>query len=666
MWGDFWVHTTSGLKRPFGARLRFMRSPSDISLELTARWETLGIEAETLETDESGTLVREAVLGATVTAKSALDATYVASSDNPDLATSMGSSISVGQTIGQGGMGLIRVATQHALKREVVIKSVRSDVNQEHGTAHILGEAWITGMLEHPNIIPIHDISHQASGEPMIVMKRIEGKAWSELISKDGSEGSALERHIDILRQVANAVHYAHSKGLIHRDLKPDNVMLGLFGEVYVLDWGIAAAFDPLLTSLPQLSQTTQLAGSPRYMAPEMVAVDTQRLGPCTDVYLLGAILHELLTGSPPHEGATLLDTMQSAYASETPRLDASSEEGLVGVCRKAMARDPESRYASAEAFRDALEACLHQRGSRALAEQAHERLRELETWLDELDAALPDKGRQRAYELLSASRFGFNQALSDWPENPTASEGLQRALRLMVHYELEHGSSRAAASLVSALPKPDPELEALVERGAQKTREDAERLKALEAEADTTSGSRVRSASIMLQGFGLGMVALVSGHIDRNLLPLGYEAMSATVGLFALIHVPIVLNLSRFVAPTRTNRLLVHCGFFAALFYTGLWLYGWAQGLDFVTTLSVNLAIASLGCGLLGLVLDRWLLATSLSFLIGALLVPIWPEFKFEILGLAMMSGLGSTAIGWSRRSEALVEDEALQSKDT
>lgn len=643
-----------------------MGSLSDISLDLTARWDTLGIDVETLRTDASGTLVHEAVLAETVTADGGLDATslatgqgdgleatFIAGDADSRLSTSMGSSISVGQTIGQGGMGLIRVATQHALKREVVIKSVRADVNQKQATAHILGEAWITGMLEHPNIIPVHDISRHESGEPMIVMKRIEGEAWSALISKNGSEGAALERHIDILRQVANAVHYAHSKGLIHRDLKPDNVMLGPFGEVYVLDWGIAAAFDTSLTGLPQLSQVTELAGSPRYMAPEMVSVDTQHLGPKTDIYLLGAILHELLTGVPPHEGDSLVATMYSAFASETPRLDSAAEEGLADVCRKAMARDPDARYPSAKAFRDALETCLHQRGSRALADQAHESLTQLEAWLEKLDEASADKGRQRAYELLSVCRFGFNQALGDWPENPSALEGLQRALTRMVHYELEHGSSRAAATLVSALPAPDVELEALVNSGAQKTLQDAARLQELEAEADTLAGSRVRAASIMLQGVGLGMIAIVSGYIDRNILPVGYEAMTATVGLFALLHIPVATHLSRFVAPTRTNRLLVYCAFFAAVFYTGLWLYGWATGVAFTATLSVNLAIASLGCGLLGLVLDKWLLATSISFLMGALLVPIWPAFKFEILGLSMMIGLGSTALGWSQRGK-------------
>ena len=121
-------------------------------------------------------------------------------------------------------------------------------------------------------------------------------------------------------------------------------------------------------------------------------------------------------SGVPPHEGETLAATMNSAYASKTPRLDTTGDEGLVGVCRKAMARDPEARYPTAQAFREALEACLHQRGSRELAEHAHERLAELDVWLAELDESLEDKGRQRAYELLSACRFGFNQALSDWP----------------------------------------------------------------------------------------------------------------------------------------------------------------------------------------------------------------------------------------------------------
>ena len=91
------------------------------------------------------------------------------------------------------------------------------------------------------------------------------------------------------------------------------------------------------------------------------------------------------------------------------------------------MSREPEARYSSAEAFREALEACMHQRGSRELAEQARERLAELERWLDDLDETLEDKGRQRAYELLSAARFGFNQALSDWPENPSAQAGFAR-----------------------------------------------------------------------------------------------------------------------------------------------------------------------------------------------------------------------------------------------
>jgi eukaryotic-like serine/threonine-protein kinase len=635
-----------------------MSNPYDIDLDLMAHWETLGVVADTLAVDTSGTLVRDVGLIDTLMVDAALEVTHQAPDDAQGFKTSMGSSISIGKTIGQGGMGLIRVATQHALKREVVVKSIRADVDQGKATAHILGEAWITGMLEHPNIIPIHDISLRDDAEPMIVMKRIEGQAWSELINAKGARAPGLTRNIDILRQVANAVHYAHSKGLIHRDLKPDNVMVGPFGEVYVLDWGIALAFDKTLEGLPQASDVAHLAGSPRYMAPEMVALQTGKLGPKTDVYLMGAILHEILTGIPPHDGARLVDVMQAAFASETPRLESVAEEGFVAICRKAMARDPDARYETAEAFREALEECLQQRGSRSLADQAREHLAELESWLGAPHDALPDQGRQRAYELLSACRFGFNQALSDWPDNTMARDGLQRGLTRMVHYELEFGSSRAASALVAALPTPDPELAALADLGAAKTRMAVARLKALEADADTTSGSHTRGLALVAHAVGWAVLGAVLGYMDRNVEPVGHAVMLSVWSVSLLMVVPMYVDMSRFLAPTRSNRLMVHSATYATVFYIALWLYSWSEGWGVVQTLSINMFVGAFCWGLLALIFDWWLLITAVALLVAAVLFPIWPAFKFELLGAAVVIGMGGTGAAWRRRPEIAPND--------
>ena len=379
-----------------------MESVTDLGLELTARLDTLGVTLDALEVDASGTLVRERTTHDARPIDGSLEETLAAPTHSDTLTTSVGSSFTVGETIGQGGIGPIRVATQHALRREVVVKGIRPDVEQRFASDLVLQEAWFTGMLEHPNIVPIYDISHEASTSPMILMKRIEGQAWSELIGPDGVKNSELDRHMDILRQVANAVHYAHSKGVMHRDLKPDNVMIGAFGEVYVLDWRIALAFDGEHEGLPSAREVRHVAGTPRYMAPEMACADGATFGPATDVYLLGAILFEVLTGSPPHAGETITEIMQAAYTSKPATFEAHVDAGFSTIATRAMAREQTARYPSAEAFRDAIVACQQRQHSRALSEQAQESLEALETWLDAPRVEAADHGRQRAYERLS------------------------------------------------------------------------------------------------------------------------------------------------------------------------------------------------------------------------------------------------------------------------
>jgi len=158
--------------------------------------------------------------------------------------------LSRGEVLGEGGMGRMISGIQASTGREVAVKEVRLERATNYIRKRLLQEAWITGLLEHPNIIPIYTIERNEHNQPMILMKRVSGKTWHsylqepESIPNVNNEIERLQWHLKIFDEVCSAVHYAHDKGIIHRDIKPENVMLGSYDEVYLLDWGIAVAVD--------------------------------------------------------------------------------------------------------------------------------------------------------------------------------------------------------------------------------------------------------------------------------------------------------------------------------------------------------------------------------------------------------------------------------------
>jgi len=208
------------------------------------------------------------------------------------------SGLDLEQTIGEGGMGIVRLATQRSLGRKVAVKTLRPAARNEVATLRLLREAWVTGTLEHPNIVPVYDLGLDEDGSPIIVLKRIEGVEWGDIM-RDANAARArygaedlLEYNLRILLQLCNAVSLAHARGVLHRDLKPENVMIGSFGEVYLVDWGIAVSLTAdALGRLPLAVDQNEMAGTPYYMAPEMLGA-LGKLSVRTDVYLLGAILH--------------------------------------------------------------------------------------------------------------------------------------------------------------------------------------------------------------------------------------------------------------------------------------------------------------------------------------------------------------------------------------
>ncbi len=408
-------------------------------------------------------------------------------------------------TLGRGGMGVVQLATQVTLGRKVAVKRLVAGNAASEDIEALLSEAWLAGSLEHPNIVPVHDLGLDAAGLPVLVMKRIEGLSWASLLrdpealAAHAPGRAPLEAHLRILLQVCNALHYAHARGVVHRDVKPDNVMVGAFGEVYLVDWGIASA--------PGLSP--QLAGTPVYMAPEMLGGQHAVISPQTDVYLLGAVLCELLTGKAPHDASTPERLAQSVLAS-APVLPDSAPLELAALARLCMSADPAQRPESALAVRVALEDFLAHLGSLELTTQAERRLAELTALLSG-----PAPEARRVFDLFSECRFGFQQALRGWPHNVRARFGLDTAVRAMVRFELSAGSARSAQSLLGELVTPDPELAAQVEvalAAEAHQKQDLARLAALEKSLDPDTGGSVRTW-IALGGAVMWVIAPLVGR---------------------------------------------------------------------------------------------------------------------------------------------------------
>jgi serine/threonine protein kinase len=276
----------------------------------------------------------------------------------------------------------------------------------------------VTGGLEHPGIVPVYGLGTYADGRPFYAMRFIRGDSLKEAINrfhadarleKDPSRRSLeLRKLLRRFLDVCNAIDYAHSRGVLHRDIKPGNIIVGKHGETLVVDWGLAKATgkgDPaaeertLRPSSARGSAETlpgSALGTPAYMSPEQARGDLEALGPCSDVYSLGATLYYLLTGKPPQVGddiGEILRRVQRGEFSPPRQLARSIERALEAACLKAMAVRPEDRYASCRALADDIEHWLADEPVSAYREGRSERLsrwaRRHRTWTRAGAAAL-------------------------------------------------------------------------------------------------------------------------------------------------------------------------------------------------------------------------------------------------------------------------------------
>jgi eukaryotic-like serine/threonine-protein kinase len=287
----------------------------------------------------------------------------------------------------RGGLGQVFVAFDEEVQREVALKEIQDRHADDPGSRfRFLREAEITGRLEHPGIVPVHSLGRRTDGRPFYVMRLVRGETFADAIrrfhqrpdARREATAWALERNrlLRCLIDVCQAVAYAHGQCVIHRDIKPENIMRGPFGEVYLIDWGLAKVMGSpsapasgdhdtpgfAAETGPFETRPGSTLGTPAYMSPEQAAGRVEEGGPASDVYSLGATLYCLLTAHPPFEGGTVEDVLGRVQAGNfpTPRqVLPRVAEPLEAVCLKAMALRPEDRYPTALALAEDLELWL-------------------------------------------------------------------------------------------------------------------------------------------------------------------------------------------------------------------------------------------------------------------------------------------------------------------
>lgn len=346
------------------------------------------------------------------------------------------SEFTVGEELGAGGMGRIYRARQKDLQRDVAIKQLHPHLFEvDRIREGFFNEAVITGKLAHPNVVPVYGLS-QSERNLSMQMKLISGCTLEDVVCPQTDQhremAAQFDTHdcIEILIAICNPVAFAHSQEIIHRDIKPGNIMVGEFGEMLLLDWGLACSISSKgeLDSNPEVPHVAQITGPEgtwSYMAPEMMDGNGKALGIHSDIYLLGACLYFILTGKPPHRHRHERDFSTADERDYCEPLPEHLDTELRRICEQAMARDPARRYSNVKDFQKELKDYLRHQESRQIANDAGRRLAQAKA---EYSAHLSESERVSLFYNLADSLASYRQALTLWEGNSEARLAHQNA----------------------------------------------------------------------------------------------------------------------------------------------------------------------------------------------------------------------------------------------
>ncbi len=550
----------------------------------------------------------------------------------------------LGETLGIGGMGHVVSAKQKALQRSVALKLLK---HADGDASLLLREAIATGRLEHPNIVPVHVLAKTPEGAPFFTMKRVEGTPWSDALKGKRS----LVEHLEILQRVCDAIAFAHSRGVIHRDVKPGNVLIGAFGEVYLVDWGLAASIGQD-SVLPRASEAG-LAGTPAYFAPE-AARDDGKLGPWTDVFLLGATLYEVLMGRPPWSAASISETIAIATSGKEPAFDALVPAELINICRHAMKSDPAERFESARAFKDAITGYLRHHEALELHERTMEKLEELERALGGEASAVPIE------RIFTECRFGFEQVRRAWPDFEPARASLRRTLVSMVRHELARKAPHSARALLSEIVQPPAELVMQVEDAERAEQEKAARLVALEQRAKETSTEAARGPkSVYTKGIAFAsVVAAVAAQALSSFGLAHYETRDGLLLTLVLLANGVVYDVWLRRQPEANQlqrRMSVALMGLGALSGLG-WTVAYFGGVSFEAAMVMYFVINATGWWTASIAIEFRGATVSVGFAIAAVLGTIFPAYA---VGSGVVVGLSFWLLSRFLRDSPVVRQQ-------
>jgi eukaryotic-like serine/threonine-protein kinase len=549
--------------------------------------------------------------------------------------------------LGAGGMGIVYRAKQNSLQREVAVKLLKR--TDDLSIALFRSEAHVTGRLEHANITPVHFMTEDSKGLPQLGMKLVRGTAWSELIHAENTDDFQLKDHLKILLTVCNAVAYAHKYKILHRDIKPGNVMVGDFGQTFLVDWGLAVTLDKDLaaeTCIVPASSVSGPSGTPGYMAPELAKGFGEEQDERTDVYLIGACLHEILTKTRKHEGQTMMSVFQKALDSKPYNYSDAVPQELATICNRATAQGKTERYQSVEDLHDAIDAYLDHAHAHSLIDKGEAlRLRltkviaKLEKGAhEELEGEGEDDNEILIHQLFSESRFAFQNALEIWPQAEGAKKGRGELYDLSLDFALGHEDLKWARRLLTMMESPKEEqqarFEALESELTQRVVE-LQELKKSARQLDWSELSKPLGNLFIIAGL-LGMLGCIATSLVWVHFPNHARA------IFTLIWASFGIIIGGLALPL----LWTHRGSVLAMRMFGIWgavniaclSNGMMNGIAGAPpNETVDDACFMFGIGLVASAFQarRWLLAPALLFFLGGWMCFIGQDVALEILAV-------------------------------